>query len=223
VRNTLGDCLTVHQAEPSDNNTGRSHRIERYESLPNSGEEGLEKALVVMRVSNLSTDSQNSTSNETSTSLSSSLTNSSEYGDQWLASKKAVAIDRAMAWFKAWLGLKLMQLTVQRGVRGVAAGTTESSSSSSSSSTSPRLTQSLPSGSKARKRPSGGQDQKGDQDDPDGDDDRENPDSGIASGSKKQRMSGEKLACPFFKHNPSKYRNMRGCVGPGWGTTHRLK
>ncbi|OTA98187.1 hypothetical protein M426DRAFT_28695 [Hypoxylon sp. CI-4A] len=33
------------------------------------------------------------------------------------------------------------------------------------------------------------------------------------------------LACPYFKHDPSKYtgRNWRSCCGPGWKTVHRMK
>lgn len=32
-----------------------------------------------------------------------------------------------------------------------------------------------------------------------------------------------KLACPYFKRDPSTYQNWRTCPGPGWGTVHRLK
>jgi hypothetical protein len=31
------------------------------------------------------------------------------------------------------------------------------------------------------------------------------------------------LACPYFKRNPQKYRSHRTCVGPGWGSVHRVK
>ncbi|KAL0934608.1 uncharacterized protein CTRU02_211407 [Colletotrichum truncatum] len=37
------------------------------------------------------------------------------------------------------------------------------------------------------------------------------------------KVSGAKLACPFFKHNPRKYKNMRPCCGPGWDHVHRIK
>ncbi|KAF6816565.1 hypothetical protein CSOJ01_02947 [Colletotrichum sojae] len=36
-------------------------------------------------------------------------------------------------------------------------------------------------------------------------------------------ISGAKLACPFFKHNPRKYKNQRPCCGPGWDHVHRIK
>ncbi|KAK9770710.1 putative C2H2-type domain-containing protein [Seiridium cardinale] len=32
-----------------------------------------------------------------------------------------------------------------------------------------------------------------------------------------------RLACPFFKHNPSKHVTERTCTGPGWSSVHRLK
>jgi hypothetical protein len=33
----------------------------------------------------------------------------------------------------------------------------------------------------------------------------------------------QKLACPYFKHDPAKYRQWRVCCGPGWGSIHRVK
>ncbi|KAL1866466.1 hypothetical protein Daus18300_006701 [Diaporthe australafricana] len=32
-----------------------------------------------------------------------------------------------------------------------------------------------------------------------------------------------RLACPFFKRNPYRYKDQGKCVGPGWMTVHRLK
>ncbi|KXX77821.1 hypothetical protein MMYC01_206964 [Madurella mycetomatis] len=44
---------------------------------------------------------------------------------------------------------------------------------------------------------------------------------------KKKRVShdanGRKFACPFCKHNPAKYKNVRTCSGPGWDDVHRVK
>lgn len=34
---------------------------------------------------------------------------------------------------------------------------------------------------------------------------------------------GPRFACPFYKHDPSRYRNRRTCPGPGWPTVHRMK
>ncbi|OLN87335.1 hypothetical protein CCHL11_03672 [Colletotrichum chlorophyti] len=33
----------------------------------------------------------------------------------------------------------------------------------------------------------------------------------------------QKFACPFYKHDPVRYKNHRSCVGPGWTELHRLK
>lgn len=35
--------------------------------------------------------------------------------------------------------------------------------------------------------------------------------------------TGARFACPFYKHEPSRYRNRRTCPGPGWPTVHRMK
>lgn len=49
-------------------------------------------------------------------------------------------------------------------------------------------------------------------------------------GQKQDRQSGkkpsqdrEKYACPYFKYNPTKYRDWRVCPGPGWADIHRVK
>lgn len=34
---------------------------------------------------------------------------------------------------------------------------------------------------------------------------------------------GPKFACPFYKHDPGRYRTHRTCPGPGWRTVHRMK
>jgi len=35
--------------------------------------------------------------------------------------------------------------------------------------------------------------------------------------------TGARFACPYYKHDPDRYRNRRTCPGPGWGTVHRMK
>ncbi|KAF1967345.1 hypothetical protein BU23DRAFT_602909 [Bimuria novae-zelandiae CBS 107.79] len=35
--------------------------------------------------------------------------------------------------------------------------------------------------------------------------------------------TGPRFACPFFKHDPNRYRHRRTCGGPGWPTVHRMK
>ena len=34
---------------------------------------------------------------------------------------------------------------------------------------------------------------------------------------------GTMFACPFYKHDPTRYRSRRTCLGPGWPTVHRVK
>lgn len=49
----------------------------------------------------------------------------------------------------------------------------------------------------------------------------------IGTRNKKKRVSheanGRKFACPFCKHAPAKYKNVRTCLGPGWVDVHRVK
>ncbi|GAB1312849.1 hypothetical protein MFIFM68171_03059 [Madurella fahalii] len=44
---------------------------------------------------------------------------------------------------------------------------------------------------------------------------------------KKKRVSREanarKYACPFCKHDPARYKNVKTCCGPGWDDVHRVK
>jgi hypothetical protein len=34
---------------------------------------------------------------------------------------------------------------------------------------------------------------------------------------------GARFACPFYKHEPHRFRDRRTCPGPGWPTVHRMK
>jgi hypothetical protein len=63
-----------------------------------------------------------------------------------------------------------------------------------------------------------------------GNDEDENEDESSRKRPKQKQGTSEsdvedkkKLACPYFKHNPMKYQNYRGCSGPGWNTVHRIK
>ncbi|OTA53950.1 hypothetical protein K449DRAFT_203041 [Hypoxylon sp. EC38] len=40
---------------------------------------------------------------------------------------------------------------------------------------------------------------------------------------KGKRRELPKFACPYFKYNPAKYKEWRGCPGPGWPDVHRVK
>lgn len=65
-------------------------------------------------------------------------------------------------------------------------------------------------------------------------DDNPPPDDLDGDGSNKRRRvsittttedseSGPRFACPFYKHDPNRYRSRRTCPGPGWPTVHRMK
>lgn len=40
---------------------------------------------------------------------------------------------------------------------------------------------------------------------------------------KNGKVEQRRLACPFFKRNPQRYKEKRSCVAPGFRTVHRLK
>lgn len=40
---------------------------------------------------------------------------------------------------------------------------------------------------------------------------------------KTEETEVKRLACPFFKRDPHRYKDQSKCVGPGWTTVHRLK
>ncbi len=35
--------------------------------------------------------------------------------------------------------------------------------------------------------------------------------------------TARRFACPFCKHDPKKYKNVKTCCGPGWPDVHRVK
>ncbi|WQF80968.1 hypothetical protein CDEST_05982 [Colletotrichum destructivum] len=65
-------------------------------------------------------------------------------------------------------------------------------------------------------------------DEEDNDDDDDDDDEDFSPRAKLPKVhedggNGARLACPFFKHNPRKYKNQRPCCGPGWDHVHRIK
>jgi hypothetical protein len=56
------------------------------------------------------------------------------------------------------------------------------------------------------------------------DDDDDGNDKGTGAGTKKAKLDSceRRLACPYFKHDPRRYRK-RVCCGPGFATVHRVK
>ncbi|TDZ54352.1 hypothetical protein CTRI78_v006405 [Colletotrichum trifolii] len=99
----------------------------------------------------------------------------------------------------------------KRGIRNVAA-------SAGSLRTAPAGRSSAP----KRDRPTDGGQQDDNQDDVVDDGENTAPRSKLPR-VHEDEISGAKLACPFFKHNPRKYKNKRPCCGPGWDHVHRIK
>lgn len=62
-----------------------------------------------------------------------------------------------------------------------------------------------------------------------GEDEQEESDNdgtGRGTPNKRERLvvdKGPRLACPYYKHNPRRYRHTRSCAGPGFETVHRVK
>ena len=105
----------------------------------------------------------------------------------------------------------------ESGVTSCAGGAT--SSASSSVSRSGRPSRSKASGA-AQKRQKPEEEENADNDGDDGRDKRRKQNGGHSS---TQKKSERLLACPYFKHNPSKYQDVRTCQGPGWGSVRRVK
>jgi hypothetical protein len=57
--------------------------------------------------------------------------------------------------------------------------------------------------------------------DHDDDDERHLINDKDAKNNKDQNSGG--YACPYFKHNPARYKGARNCPGPGWPNVHRVK
>ncbi|KAF2728684.1 hypothetical protein EJ04DRAFT_581168 [Polyplosphaeria fusca] len=90
----------------------------------------------------------------------------------------------------------------------------QNSTSAPESSRGGRSTQ--PSGGKRKSRPDDGPD-----DDPD--EDGANKRRRVSITTTEDSEAGPRFACPFYKHDPNRYRNRRTCPGPGWPTVHRMK
>ncbi|KAH8901149.1 TPR-like protein [Thozetella sp. PMI_491] len=56
-----------------------------------------------------------------------------------------------------------------------------------------------------------------------GDDDFSDAEQDDTSSGKGKEIEQLKLACPYFKYNPAKYKTWGHCPGPGWSDIHRVK
>lgn len=167
--------------------------------------------------------SSSSASSSSSSSFSSSSSGSLPSLPTAHEEQKRLLLDRLMGHF---LGVFASSPT------SLAGGSSKSTTSPSSYSSSPgehenaaRVPRQDP---RRKSRTTGGggkrshtdQDNNGDGDESDGEEEARRPRT-------KRSKSGENgtrmLACPFFKHNPHRYKEKRSCVGPGWKDVHRLK
>jgi hypothetical protein len=56
------------------------------------------------------------------------------------------------------------------------------------------------------------------------DDESDGNDRGrIVKKTRADQQPAQRFACPFYKHNPVKFRSNRTCRGPGWWDVHRVK
>ncbi len=37
------------------------------------------------------------------------------------------------------------------------------------------------------------------------------------------KEEARRFACPFARHDPGRYKNVKTCCGPGWADVHRVK
>jgi hypothetical protein len=57
----------------------------------------------------------------------------------------------------------------------------------------------------------------------DGDEDSSNKRRRVSLATIESSEVGTRFACPFYKHDPHRFRNRRTCPGPGWPTVHRMR
>lgn len=168
-----------------------------------------------------------SSSSETSSpdcSTSSSLTsNSCDSYSPGLLNKqeqKKLLVDRLMDHF--------FKLLASNSRQHVGAGSpSKNTSQSSSTSSSPSEPNGLlcASGTRAapRRRNGTGKGKRAAKHDGDSDEEEDDGRRSKAKMAKTEEFETRRLACPFFKRNPHRYKEERSCVGPGWMTVHRVK
>ena len=132
----------------------------------------------------------------------------------FLAQRRRIIIDRLMALLEEWLeNNPAFSRRAQEGSESpsgsVASGQGGTCSAGSNKARGPTRPK--------RALQSDGSDGPGDKGDGGGED---------KPNSKRSRVkppSIRKLACPFFKNDPSKYKDKQACTGPGWANISRLK
>lgn len=133
--------------------------------------------------------------------------------DQYIAAKRREAVEKVMAVFQERLAKQLDTISYAL----------ESSCASGAA----HDGHGLSSGGGSSRRPPARKRQLND----DGDDQSDSASGGPGKdqdkgGNKRARTDGDKgphFACPYFKHDPTRYGCQRSCSGPGWSSIHRLK
>lgn len=138
------------------------------------------------------------------------------YIDEFLARKKRQTIDEFMDMVLGWLDTNPAFTSHTPGMSGGSARS-ESHRSSSSNSSSGGIGQG--SGRAAGQKRGLQSDGAGDN----GDDNEEENRGSKRSKVAKSNRPKPRLACPFFKRDPSKHNQKQACTGPGWTEISRLK
>lgn len=158
--------------------------------------------------------SSNASGTDSDVSASTSTTSAAELLSP--GEHKRAMLDRLMNHF--------LTLRMSKKVNGeqVPTGTPTPSSTSSAQASSSAQNGGSASASRKGKRPMGCE--------PHGEEsgsDEEEEEEGDGPPNRKRQKNGKaeqrRLACPFFKRNPQRYKEKRSCVAPGFRTVHRLK
>lgn len=154
-----------------------------------------------------STDTSYTSSDQTA-AMKTSCSSSSSPGLLSCEARKRALLDRLMEYFFAELA---RGRTNAAGRAGCSTGPGEKSTAGSSS------RQGAPQDglSKKGKRPANDEERGGS--------DNEENEAPRPKKAKSDEFEVKRLACPFFKKNPHRYKDQSKCVGPGWLTVHRLK
>lgn len=155
-----------------------------------------------------STDTSYTSSDQTA-AMKTSCSSSSSPGLLSCEERKRALLDRLMEYFFAELA---RGRTNAGGRAGCSTGPGTNSTAGSSSRQGAGPQDGL---SRKGKRPASS--------DEHGGSDNEGNDAPKPKKAKSEETEVKRLACPFFKRNPRRYKDQSKCVGPGWLTVHRLK
>lgn len=156
-----------------------------------------------------STDTSYTNSDQT-TGMKTSCSSSSSPGLLSREERKRLLLDRLMEFFFAELG-KGGQGNTGSGTGCSARPVTKATAGGSSRK-----------GANAQKGPSNKGKRPASIDEHEGSDNEDN-EAPKPKKAKSEEAEVKRLACPFFKRNPHRYKDQSKCVGPGWMTVHRLK